>query len=157
MKWISIDPGSKHLGWAVFKDKQLYKYGVIEPPDDLSLGQKLLYIGFHITKLILKYKIKYGVVEYTYTVHRNSVPISATLFEVTSIFSKYGLNLTRYNNTSIKAKYKIRVQAKKGQKVSQYEMKERMREAVLKEYSVQELSQDKVDAILIGMFHISKL
>ena len=54
--WIALDPGTRFTGVAVFEKRKLSRYGLIEPPKNLEIEERIAYIVEQLDKAVEPFK-----------------------------------------------------------------------------------------------------
>lgn len=140
MDTIGIDPGCSVTGWAVFRNRVLFKYGAIRAKAGLSLQEKILFITETLQSVIEEFEIKNAAIEDSYVNMINpysSLKLASLRGGLIVLLQRNDIKIHMYTPTQIK---KLIVQ-------HGHASKEDIRLKVLELTSVAVKSKDINDAI----------
>lgn len=142
---LSIDPGTRHTGYAILEGEELKKYGCIEPKSSLELGDRLMTISKYIKDLIRAHNPTTIICEDQYG-GKNTKTLMA-LREVTGVArlaaAEFNIDFYLIQATSIKKSVTGDGRASK----------DKVRNAINEKYQLQITNDNISDAIAAGVAH----
>lgn len=100
---LAIDPGTKALGFAVFKGVYLEYYGVKTFKRRSPLHALLADISWFITSLIIRYKPECFAIEQTFLIQPGAELLNVAAQEIKSAAKQHALTVYEYNPVKVRA------------------------------------------------------